>query len=79
MKRLDDEDERRRAAETLRLAADAIEAGHGESFDVRVEPYLHEAFVGRFVAQRRTDAKRVTIHVTFVADASMIRGRSSRR
>lgn len=54
-------------AETLRLAADAIEAGHGETFDVRTEPHHQELPVGRFVAMKRTGAVRVFLSVTFVA------------
>lgn len=61
---------KRRAAETLRLAADAIERGQGEHFEIRIEPHHDEAFVARFVALRPTGAQRVTLHVAFLADAS---------
>lgn len=74
MKRFDDPEERRRMAETLRLAAEAIEAGLGETFDVRVEPHHHEAFVGRFVAMKKSGAVRVTIHTSVIVDEKRLGG-----
>ena len=70
MKRIDlrDEEQRRRAAETLRMAADAIEKGLGEDFAIDVRPHRVEAFVARFVAVRETNAREVRIEVSFVAE-----------
>ncbi|MGZ3423019.1 MAG: hypothetical protein ACXVEE_34475 [Polyangiales bacterium] len=74
MKRFEDPEERRKMAETLRLAAEAIEAGHGETFDIRVEPHHDELHAGRFVAMKKTGAVRVFLNVSFVAGANL-RGR----
>lgn len=65
---LRDQEQRRRAAETLRLAADAIERGDGEHFEIRLEPHHDELYAARFVALKPTGAHRVTLHVAFVAD-----------
>lgn len=65
---LHDDAQRTRAIETLRLAADALERGQGLDFALHVEPHRVEAFVARFVAIRETDARRVHLRVTFVAE-----------
>ena len=70
MKRVDlnDPEQRQRAVETLRLAADALERGQGLDLAIHVEPHRVEAFVARFVAVRDTEARRVHLRVTFVAE-----------
>ncbi len=72
MKRIDlrDDEQRKRAIDTLRLAADALERGLGEEFAINVEPHRVEAFVARFVAVRETNARRVRLEVAFIAEPS---------
>lgn len=68
---LRDPDQRAKLAETLRLAADAVEASRGEFCDVTIEPHHDEAYVARFLALKKTGAVRVTLHLSFVADAGV--------